>query len=108
MAPASCGRSITSMRTLCSWPSASPGARRHRRRRTGWPGFSIARRDADPAAHDLPVADDRVDDAAHQRHRNRESDALDACLTSGYRAVEADQLAVGVDQRAAGIAEVDR
>ena len=42
MAPASCGRSMTSMRTLCSWPSASPGARRQRRSRTGWPGFSIA------------------------------------------------------------------
>ena len=33
---------MTSMRTLCSWPSASPGARRHSRSRIGWPGFSIA------------------------------------------------------------------
>ena len=44
MAPASCGRSMTSIRTLCSWPSASPGARRQSR--AAPPGRASASRSA--------------------------------------------------------------
>ena len=54
-----------------------------------------------------PLVEDLVHHAAHQVHRDREADALDAEILGEHRGVDADQLAAGIDQRAAGIADVD-
>src|SRR5258708_7820638 len=48
------------------------------------------------------------DHAAHHVHGNREADALRAAGAREDRGVDADQAAVDVDQRAAGVARIDR
>ena len=68
----------------------------------------VSRHHADPSANDPAILDDRVHDAAHEVHRNGESDAFDAGLPAGNRAVEADELAARIDECAAGVAEIDR
>jgi hypothetical protein len=70
-------------------------------------GLERLRADADPAADHPPVAQDGLDDAAHQVDRDGEADALDARVPGDHGRVDADQLAGRVDQRAAGVAEVD-
>ncbi len=61
------------------------------------------------AAHDFAVLDDLVHDVARHVDRNCEADALvAAALARENRRVDADQAAVKVDQRAAGIAGIDR
>ena len=49
-----------------------------------------------------------VEHRARERHRDREADAHRAARLREDRAVDADQVAGGVDQRAAGIARIDR
>src|SRR6185503_21103516 len=68
----------------------------------------VARHDADPAAHDAAVLQDRVHDPAHQVDRDREADALDAGLAPGDRAVEPHEFSARIDERAARVAEIDR
>ena len=53
------------------------------------------------------MLEDLIHHAAHQVHRNREADAVGAEVLRQHRRVDADQLALGVDERAAGIAEID-
>ncbi len=67
----------------------------------------ILRHDADPAADDAAVGDDVAEHAAHHVHRNGEADALDADVLGDDGGVDADQRAARIDQRAAGVAEVD-
>ena len=38
---------------------------------------------------------------------NREADAFDAEILGQHRGVDADEFAIGIDQRAAGVADVD-
>ena len=72
----------------------------------------VLRHDADPAADHAAVIEDLLHDAARQIHRDRKADALDADIAAvvlvEHRGVDADQLAARVDQRAAGIAGIDR
>ena len=63
--------------------------------------------DADPAAHHASLGEDLVHHAAHEVHRDRETDAFHAEILREHRGVDADQLAVGIDQRATGVAHVD-
>ena len=68
----------------------------------------VVRADAEPAARHLAVAHDLLEHRARQRHRDREPDAERAAGLRVDRAVDADQVAGGIDQRAAGIARIDR
>ena len=77
-------------------------AQRRRRRARHFLGF-----DAQPAASHAAVREDLVHHAAHHVHRNREADAVGAKVLRQHRGVDADQLALRVDERAAGIAEID-
>ena len=45
---------------------------------------------------------------AHHIHWNREADAVGAQGLRQHGGVDADQLSIGVDERAAGVAEIDR
>ena len=53
------------------------------------------------------MLEDLIHHAAHHVHRDREADAVGAEVLREHGGVDADQLAVRVDQRAAGIAEID-
>ena len=68
----------------------------------------VLRLDAEPAARDLAVADDLLEHVARERDRDREADAQRAARLREDRAVDADQIARRVDQRAAGVAGIDR
>src|SRR5215467_2654743 len=68
----------------------------------------LLRLDAEPAARDLPVADDLLEHGPGDRNRYRESYALRASARRKNHAVDADQIAARVDQCAARIAEIDR
>ena len=72
----------------------------------------VLRQDADPAADHAAVIEDILHDAAGQIDRDREADALDAHVAAvalvEHRRVDADQFAARIDQRAAGVAGVDR
>ena len=82
---------------------------RHREvERLGDLGREIARLDADPAARDLAVLDQAVHHLAGGGHRNGEADPEAAAAARVDRGVDAEQVAVDVDQRAARIAGVDR
>jgi hypothetical protein len=60
-----------------------------------------------PAAPHAPVREDLIHHAAHHVHGNREADAVGAEVLREHRRVDADQLALGVDEGSAGIAEID-
>ena len=53
------------------------------------------------------MLEDLIHDATDHVHRDREADAVRAERLRQDGRVDADQLAVGVDERAAGIAEID-
>jgi len=63
--------------------------------------------DAEPAAHHMTFADDVLQYLDRGLDRNRKADALGRGLVE-HRGVDADQVAVGVDQGTAGVAAVDR
>ena len=79
-----------------------------RPKRFGQLGRDVLRLDADPAAHDLAGADDRLHHRLRGRDRNRKADAERAAAARIDRGIDAEQVAVGVDQRAARIAGIDR
>ena len=54
------------------------------------------------------MLEDLIHHAAHHVDRNREADAVGAERLRKHGRVDADQLSVGVDERAAGVAEIDR
>ena len=61
-----------------------------------------------PAAHHVAMRQDLLHDAAHQIDGNREADAFGSSVGAvQHRGVDADQIAVRIDERAAGIAEID-
>ena len=64
--------------------------------------------DAEDAALDLAVLDQLVHDALDHVDRNGEADADIAAAARQNRGVDADQFAAQIDQRAAGIARIDR
>ena len=68
----------------------------------------VLEHDADPAADHAAVLQDLAHHAAHQVHRDRDADAFGAQVLAQHRGVDADQLAARIDQRAAGVADVDR
>ena len=65
-------------------------------------------RDADPGIMDLAVLDQHVGDAGGQVDRNREADPVVAAAAGDDRRIDADHVAVHVDQRTARVAPVDR
>jgi hypothetical protein len=62
----------------------------------------------DVAAHDTTAGENLVGDDAHQIARNGEADAHVAAALAEDGGVHADHFAVQIQQRAAGIARVDR
>src|SRR5690606_37821824 len=62
---------------------------------------------AEPAATHPPEFDNVADHPAYQIHGDGKTDALRAKLLCKYCGVDADEIAIGVDQRTAGIAEID-
>ena len=64
--------------------------------------------DAQPATNHLAVLDDRLHHFHRQFHRDRKTDALGAAGLGEDRRVDAGQVAIGIHQRAAGVARVDR
>ena len=64
--------------------------------------------DTQPAANHLAVLDDRLHHFHRQFDRDRETDALGAAGLGEDRRVDAGQVAIGIHQRAAGVAGVDR
>ena len=65
-------------------------------------------RDAELAALDRAETDQLIHDAARHVHRNRKADADVAAATRENHVVDADELAAQVDERAAGVARIDR
>ena len=63
---------------------------------------------AQPATDHLSVLDDRLHHFHRQFHRNGKTDALRAAGLGEDRRVDAGEVAVGIDQCAAGVARVDR
>ncbi|ABA51164.1 hypothetical protein BURPS1710b_3679 [Burkholderia pseudomallei 1710b] len=68
----------------------------------------VLRLDADPAARDGARRDDALEHVARGRHGDREADAERAARARVDRRIDAEQVAVYVDERAARIARVDR
>ncbi len=68
-------------------------------------GVDVHDVDAEEAAHDLPLLAKLRQDGLERVDRNGEPDVLGR---PEHRGVDADDLAVDVDQRPAGVAEVDR
>src|ERR1700683_2079239 len=59
----------------------------------------------EPAAHDVTVSDNLLHDAAHEINRDRKADSFRAAVGAvQHGGVDADQLAVRVDQRTPGVA----
>src|SRR6185437_4219817 len=71
-------------------------------------GGDLLDADAEPAALDLAGLLELLDDRAGDRGGNREADADGAAARRVDRRVDADHLPGEVDERAAGIAAVDR
>ncbi|AEK60364.1 hypothetical protein CFU_0527 [Collimonas fungivorans Ter331] len=71
-------------------------------------GRDVLRFDADITAHHVAGIDDRFHHGLGGRHRHGETDPERTAGARIDRGVDADQVAVGVDQGAAGIAGVDR
>src|SRR6202051_821841 len=63
--------------------------------------------DAEPAAAEFAELPQRIDDAGHRLRRHRKADADRTAGGRDDQRVDADYLAVEVEQRAAGIAAVD-
>ena len=69
----------------------------------------VLRHEAQPAAHHMPVRQDLFHHAAHQIDGNRKADAFGSAVgTIEHRGVDAHQIAVCIDERAAGISQIDR
>ena len=64
--------------------------------------------EADPAANHAAVGDDVVHHPAHQVDRDGKADALDAEFLATIAVLMPTSSPLGVDQRATGVAEVDR
>jgi hypothetical protein len=64
--------------------------------------------DAEPAARHLAILDDLLQHVAGDRYRDREADADRAAGLREDHAVDADQVAGRIDERAAGVPEIDR
>src|SRR5439155_8715031 len=79
-----------------------------KRKRNGKLRGELLRLDAQPSARHLAIADDLLEHGARDRDRDREADALRAAVLRIDRTVDADQIAPRVDQRTAGIAQIDR
>ena len=69
--------------------------------------IDVGGQDADPAAHHATLGEDLAHHAANQVHRDRKADAFHAEVLREHRGVDADELAIDIDQRAARIAHVD-
>ena len=68
----------------------------------------ILRHESQPAAYHVAVRQDLLHDAAHQIDGNGKADAFGSPVGAvQHGGIDADQIAVGVDERAAGIAEID-
>src|SRR6202012_2432995 len=91
------GRDIVHHHASCRGGQAAVGGNGH---------GAIVR--ADPAAYHVAGLDDLVEHVARAGDGNGEADAFGADGLADQRGVDANQVAVGVDQRAAGVAEVDR
>ncbi len=63
--------------------------------------------DPQPTANHLAVLDDRLHHFHCQLHRDRKTDALGATRFREDRGVDAGQVAIGIHQRAAGVARID-
>ena len=63
---------------------------------------------AEPSAHDVTAGDDLVEHLLGRGAGDGEADPFGAGGLADQQRIDAHQLAGGVDQRAAGIAEVDR
>lgn len=70
-------------------------------------GRDFLRLDADPAARDRAGPDDLLHDAARTGHRDGEADAERAAGARVDGSIDADQVALAIDQRAAGVARID-
>src|SRR3954470_18702369 len=64
--------------------------------------------DAEPAALDVAVLAQLVENALRESDRDRESDAFAAAGPARDRGVDPDHVPLAVDQRAAGVAGIDR
>src|SRR5207237_10778311 len=64
--------------------------------------------DAEPATRHLAVLDDLLQHVAGDRHRDREGDAERAARLRVDRAVDPDEVAGGIDERAARVPGIDR
>ncbi len=78
------------------------------RKGLGQLGGQVLNADAQQAAADLAMFDQLDLDLIHHIGRNRETDADVAPGRCQNRGVDADQFTVQVDQRAAGVAGIDR
>src|SRR5215469_2090445 len=68
----------------------------------------VLRYDPDPPADDTSILDDVVQHAPDHVYGDRKTDAFDAQTLRDDGGVDADQGAAGINQRAAGVAEIDR
>ena len=68
----------------------------------------VAHRDADAGGGDAPLADQLGNDAVHHLGRYRKADAGIGAGGREDRRVDADETAGGIEERAAGIARIDR
>ena len=69
-------------------------------------GGQVLRQQAEPAPPHLAVLQELLPDAARHVHRNGKADA-DAATAAGNGGVDGDELALQVDEGAAGIAGID-
>ncbi len=100
-------------------PAASAGPRRSteristpsrvgQRQRRSELGRELLRLDAEPSPRDFAVADDLLENAAGDGDRDGEADALRSAALRVDHAVDADEVAAAVDQRATGVAGIHR
>ena len=71
-------------------------------------GIELLRLDANPAARDLSIFHNTFQNLLGGRYGNGKSNAHGAARARVDRGVDAQQVAVHIDQRAAGIAGIDR
>ena len=71
-------------------------------------GVHVLQGDAEKTAHDFAAGDETFHDAARHVHRHGETDPLAAAAAGGDPGVDAHEPAFGVNERAAGIAGIDR
>ena len=63
--------------------------------------------DAEPAAHDIAVVDDLLHDAVGERRGDGKADPLGAAGVGVDRGIDADELAIGVDEGTPGVTWID-